>query len=56
MIQELTLGVVSTGLPETDGGRFRPPFLSIQSSLLAVTLALSSVLSIFTAIGSDVRL
>src|SRR4051812_34808286 len=52
MIEELTLGIVSTCLPETAGGRFRKTLLPIQSSLLAVTLPWSSVLSIFTAIAS----
>ena len=41
MIEELTLGIVSTCLPETDDSQISTdPFLSIQSSLLAVTLAL----------------
>jgi hypothetical protein len=41
LIEELTLSIVLTCLPEIGGGR------SIQSSLLAVILASSSVLSIF---------
>ena len=52
MIEELTLGIVSMRLPESGGGRFRKTLLSIQSSLLAVTLAPYGVLSIFIAIRS----
>ena len=56
MIEELTLGIVSVHLPESDGGSFRENLLSIQSSLLAATLALYSVLSILRCGPVDVGL